>query len=71
MEDQREYSLLVGHSLSVSTTPSTWYIYSGASSHMTGARDMFIEMTETGLDLEVVLGDDTVVRAVGRGTISF
>ena len=38
---------------------------------MTGVCDVFTEMTETGLDLEVVLGDDTVVRAVGRGTVVF
>ena len=46
-------------------------IDSGASSHMTGARDMFTKMTKTRLDLEVVLGDDTIVRVVGRGTINF
>ena len=66
-----EHSMVVGHSLSASTTSSTWYIDSGASSHMTGDRDMFAEMSETHLELEVVLGDDTVVRAVGRGTVCF
>ena len=63
--------MIVGHSLSASTTPSTWYIDSGASRHMTGARDMFTEISETGLELEIVLGDDTMVRAVGRGTVRF
>ena len=38
---------------------------------MTGVRDMFTEIFETGLELEVVLGDDTVVRAIGRRTIRF
>ena len=32
---------------------------------------MFSELSQTGIDVEVVLGDDTVVRAVGRGTIIF
>ena len=32
---------------------------------------MFTEMLETNLELEVVLGDDTVVRAVGRGIVRF
>ena len=32
---------------------------------------MFIEILETSLELEVVLGDDTVVRAVRRGTVRF
>ena len=51
--------MIIGHPLSVSTTPSTWYIDSGALGHMTGVRDMFIEISETCLELEVVLGDDT------------
>ena len=32
---------------------------------------MFTEMSKTDLELEVVLGDDTVVRAVGRGAVHF
>ena len=32
---------------------------------------MFTKISETGLELEVVLGDDTVVRAVGHGTVCF
>ena len=31
----------------------------------------FLDSSETDLDLEVVLGDDTVVRAVGHGTVQF
>ena len=38
---------------------------------MTGVRDMFTEISETGLELEIVFGDVTVVRAVGRGTVRF
>ena len=71
IEDQTEHSMIVGHSLSPPTTPSSWYIDSGALSHMTDVQDMFIKISETGLELEVVLGDDTVVRSVGRGTIRF
>ena len=63
--------MILGHSLSATTTSSTWYIDSGASSHMTGDRDMFSDMSEADLEMEVVLGDDIVVRAVGRGTIRF
>ena len=61
---------MIDHSFSASTT-NTWYIDSGASSHMTGAREMFSELSQAGIDVEVVLGDDTLVRAVGRGTITF
>ena len=70
VDSEREYSLLTGHSFNASTT-NTWYIDSGASSHMTGARDMFFELSQAEIDVEVVLGDDIVVRAVGRGTITF
>ena len=67
---ERDFSLLTDHSYS-SSTSSTWYIDSGASSHMTGAREMFSELSQAGIDVEVVLGDDTIVRVVGHGTITF
>ena len=70
MDQDSEHSLLAGHQGGPSTS-STWYIDSGASSHMTGAREVFSELSETGRDVEVVLGGNTVVRAVGRGTITF
>jgi hypothetical protein len=67
---EREYSLLV--SLSTVETPSSvLYIDSGASSHMSGVREHFTDLTESRVNLEIVLGNDTIVRAVGRGTISF
>ena len=47
IEDQTEHSMIVRHPLSASTTSSTWYIDSGASSHMTGDHDMFVDMTES------------------------
>ena len=61
---------MTDHSYSASAS-STWYIDSGASSHMTCAREMFPELSQTETDVEVVLGDDSAVRAVGRGTITF
>ena len=70
IDSEREYSLLTDHSLSASTT-STWYIDSGASSHMTGAREMFFELSLEEIDVEVVLGHDTVVRVAGRESIIF
>ena len=70
MDMDIEHSLLAGHQGGPSTS-STWYIDSRSLSHMTGAREMFSELSETGRDVEVVLGDNTVVRAVGRGTITF
>ena len=70
-EDHVEHSMIVGHLLSSATTSSIWYIDSGASSHMIGDHDMLTEMSESDLEMEVVLGDDTEVSAVGRGTIRF
>ena len=61
---------MTDHSYNASTS-NTWYIDSGASSHMTGACEMFSELSQTETDVEVVLGDDSAIRAVGRGTITF
>ena len=55
-QDDMEHSMIVGHSLSATTTSSTWYIDSGASSHMTGDRDMFTEMSESNLEMEGCIG---------------
>eukprot|EP00253_Pinus_taeda_P009645 PITA_09645 len=48
-----------------------WYVDSGASRHMTRVRKYFSELLESGTDVEVVIGDDRVVRAVGVGTLTF
>eukprot|EP00253_Pinus_taeda_P012573 PITA_12573 len=48
-----------------------WYVDSGASRHMTGVHEYFSEISESGTDIEVVLGDDRVVRAVNVGTLTF
>ena len=61
---------MTDHSYSASTS-STWYIDSRSSSHMKSAREMFFELSQADTDVEVVLGDDSVVSAVGRGTITF
>ena len=61
---------MTDHSYSASTS-STWYIDSGTSSHMTGAQEMFSELSQADTDVEVVLGDDSVVSAVGHGIITF
>ena len=70
VDRQREFSLVTDHSYSASTS-STWYIDSRASSHMTGAHEMFSELSQIKTDVEVVLGDDSVVTEVGCGTITF
>eukprot|EP00253_Pinus_taeda_P035422 PITA_35422 len=52
-------------------TSSIWYVDSGASHHMTAVREYFSELSEDDTDMEVVLGDDNMVRVVGVGTLTF
>ena len=47
------------------------FVDSGASRHMTGVREQFTQFSEKELNLEVELGDNRIVRAVGVGTVSF
>eukprot|EP00253_Pinus_taeda_P003200 PITA_03200 len=47
-----------------------WYVYSGSSCHMTGVHE-YLELSESGTNIEVVLDDDRVVRVVGVGTLTF
>jgi hypothetical protein len=57
--------------LSTRTTHSdTWYIDSGSSRHMIGVREHLKDLTEI-VDVEVLLGDDQEVKAVGCGAVSF
>jgi hypothetical protein len=62
--------------LSVSTLSSiissreTWLADSGASCHMTGARELFDSFTETGSELWVELGMGTKHKVRGYGAVS-
>ena len=38
---------------------------------MIAACEMFSELSQTDTDVEVVMGDDSVVNVVGRGSITF
>jgi hypothetical protein len=67
---ERECAFLICCTL-VETTPNIWYIYSGASSHMTGVREHFTDLRDREVKMEFALGDDTIVRVAGRGTITF
>jgi hypothetical protein len=65
----KEFSLVVCLSTRA-THSSVWYIDSGASRHMTSVREHLTDLTQIG-NLEVVLGDDQVVKAIASGTVSF
>jgi len=45
------------------TSSSVWFVDSGASCHMSGDRQNFTRLNETDIDLEMVLGDNSKVRA--------
>jgi hypothetical protein len=55
----------------VETPSCIWYIDSGASSHMLGVREHFTDLRDPEIRLEIVLGDNTIVRAARCGTVSF
>jgi hypothetical protein len=62
-------SMLV--SLSIVDMPSSvWYINSGASNHMSGVREHFTDLIESGIKLDIMLGNNTIVKADRRGTVS-
>jgi hypothetical protein len=65
----KEFSLVVCLSTRV-THSSVWYIDSGTSRHMKSFHENLTDLTQI-CDLEVVLGDDRVVKVVGSGTTSF
>jgi len=63
--------LLVFSLLGVVSSKGTWLVDSGASCHMTGARELFDKFTETGSNLCVELGRGTKHAVRRSGTVSF
>lgn len=47
------------------------FLDSGASAHMSVVRKCFSELTDKDVNVDVELGDDRVVKAIGGGTVSF
>lgn len=65
-----EFALVVTLATSV-TSYSVWFVDSGASCHLTRVREHYTSLREDDIDLEVVLADNSMVRAVGVGIVSF
>jgi hypothetical protein len=54
-----------------SASGSMWYLDSGASFHMTGDKESFIDLEERDLRMHIEMGDDGKYSEIGIGTISF
>ena len=67
---EREFSLIACIS-PFSRSSRVWYINNRASTHMSEVREVFFELTERDLDVEVELANDRVVRVVSKGTVAF
>jgi len=67
---QREF-LFVSTLFGAVSSSGTWFVDSGATCHMTGARELFENFTESDSDLYVELGMGTKHAVQGSGTMSF
>jgi len=67
----REFSFMASTSNSVVPSSWIWYVDSGASRHMTRGKDQFTQFLDRRINLEIELGDESIVRAVGIGTVTF
>ena len=50
---------------------SMWYLDSGASYHMTGDKELFSDLEEKYLQMNIEMGDDGRYIATGIGTVTF
>jgi transposase InsO family protein len=67
---ERDFSLV--SCLSTNTIArSAWYLDSGASRHMTEARELFNRLSEEDSEIHVELGDDAKYAVRGQGTVQF
>nr|GEX34336.1 retrovirus-related Pol polyprotein from transposon TNT 1-94 [Tanacetum cinerariifolium] len=62
--------LLMAHEESILEIDTMWYLNSGASNHISGQKDLFVEMTEV-VQGHVSFGDASKIDVKGRGKILF
>jgi hypothetical protein len=67
----RHEFLLVSHLSSGTISAGAWLLDSGATCHMTGARELFESFTESDSDVHVELGMGTKHAVKGSGTVPF
>jgi hypothetical protein len=64
-----EFTLIV--CMASSASGSVWYLDSGASFHMMGDKESFIDLEDKDLRMHIEMGDDGRYSAIGIGTITF
>lgn len=67
---EKEFYFVVNISTNVSSF-ILWYIDNGASCCMSSVSENYRDITNRGVDVEVVLGDDSIVKEDCIGIISF
>ena len=67
----QEFSFMASTSTSVAPSSWIWYVDSRASRHMTGAKDRFTQFSDRRINLEMELGDESIVRAFVLGQYLF
>ena len=65
--DDKE-TLLLARKETDGVQANSWYLDSGASNHMCGRKDMFVELDES-ISGNVSFGDDSTIAVKGRGNI--
>ena len=50
---------------------SMWYLYSGASFHMTGDKELFSILEEKDIQMHIKMGDDGRYSTIWIGTVTF
>jgi hypothetical protein len=70
-EKIEDHVLISALSGSVSPGEDTWIIYSGASKHMTGQRDILSSLTKNNFPQKVTLGDDYQYPIKGVGESNY
>jgi hypothetical protein len=69
LQFELDFSLIA--CMDASASGSVWYLYSGASYHMTGDKDSFSDLEEKDLRMHIDMGDDGWYSVTGISTITF
>ena len=68
-EEEKDVKLFMAYEKNATAHNNIWYLDSGCSNHMSGAKSSFKELDEA-FKSEVTLGDDNQVQVDGKGTVA-